>query len=97
MPTRNVTVTEHFESFIEDGITSGRFRDANDLVQEALSLLEQRETERAKLEWLRTTTQEAFAALDRGEGVPISSPEDMDALVNGVMNEMQLAPSTARG
>jgi len=28
MPTRNVNLTEHFDRFIEAGITSGRFSDA---------------------------------------------------------------------
>ena len=96
MPTRKVTFTEHYENFVEDGITSGRFSDVNQIVQEGLRLLEERHSEDAKLEWLRTTTEEAFAALDRGEGISFSSAEDTDSLVNDVMNNLHLLPSKMR-
>ncbi len=45
MPTRNVNLTEHFDRFIETGITSGRFSNASEVVREGLRLLEQREQE----------------------------------------------------
>ena len=80
MATRNVNLTEHFDSFIESGIRSGRFSDASEAVREGLRLLEQKKAEdRAKLEWLRSTTKEAFASLDRGEGIPLSSADESDA------------------
>jgi Arc/MetJ-type ribon-helix-helix transcriptional regulator len=31
MPTRNVNLTEHFDPFVEAGVTSGRFSDASEL------------------------------------------------------------------
>jgi len=50
MPTRNVNLTDHFDRFIDDGVTSGRFSSASEVVREGLRLLEQREQEdRAKL------------------------------------------------
>ena len=59
MPTRNVNLTEHFDRFVEAGITSGRFSNASEVVREGLRLLEQREQEdKAKLEWLRATAKE---------------------------------------
>jgi antitoxin ParD1/3/4 len=65
MPTRNVNLTEHFDRFIEAGITSGRFNDASEVVREGLRLLEQREREdRAKLELLRAAAKEGFDQLD---------------------------------
>ena len=45
MPTRNVNLTEHFDHFIETGITSGRFGNASEVVREGLRLLEQSERE----------------------------------------------------
>lgn len=85
MPTRNVELTEHLDSLIENGINSGRFRDAGEVVREGLRLLEQKQAEdQAKLEWLRNTEQEAFAALDRGEGIELTSVNDSDALVDSV-------------
>lgn len=65
MPTRSVTLTDRFDDFIDNGVSSGRFTDASEVVQEGLRLLEQRQVEdEAKLAWLRGTTQEAFAAFD---------------------------------
>lgn len=78
MPTRNVHLTDHFDQFIDNGIESGRFSNASEVVREGLRLLEQREAEnKAKLEWLRSATQEAFASLDQGEGRTSSSVEDL--------------------
>ena len=98
MPTRNVNLTGHFDKFIESGISSGRFSNASEVVREGLRLLEQREAEdRAKLEWLRRTTQEAFAALDRGEGIPLSSADEVDALVSDATKELRAAHSATHG
>jgi len=45
MPTRNVSLTEHSDLFIESGVSSGRFSNASEVVREGLRLLEQREQE----------------------------------------------------
>src|ERR1022692_3710949 len=77
MPTRNVNLTEHFDHFIEAGITSGRFSNASEVVREGLRLLEQREQEdKAKIEWLRATAKEGFDQLDRAEGIEFKSMDD---------------------
>ncbi len=82
MSARNVVLTEHLDRFIDEGVDSGRFRDASDAVQEALVLLEQRENnEDEKLTWLRDVAQKAFAALDRGEGIPLNSKEDVRNMI----------------
>ena len=92
MPARNVHLTEHDDSFIDASISAGRFSNASEAVRAGLHLLERQEAEdRARIEWLRGTTQEAFAALDRGEGIALSSTADIDALVNGAMEEMRAA------
>ena len=39
MPTRNVNLTDHFDRFIEDEVTSGRFSNASEMVREGLRLL----------------------------------------------------------
>ena len=89
MPTRNVNLTPHFDQFIEAGITSGRFSNASEVVREALRLLEQRESEdKARIEWLRTATDEALASLDRGEGIEFNSVDDLMAYVEEVFDEV---------
>lgn len=88
MPTRNVNLTEHFDDFIESGIQDGRYGNASEAVRAGLRLLERQEREdQARLEWLRGTTQEAFAALDRGEGLQVSSGDEIDNFVDAATSE----------
>ena len=89
MPTRNVNLTEHFDRFIETGITSGRFSNASEVVREGLRLLEQREQEdRAKIEWLRGAAKEGFDAADRGDYVTVRSNQEIDDFVDQVRREV---------
>ncbi len=95
MPTRNVNLTDHYDSFINTSIATGRFSNASEAVRAGLHLLERQEAEdQAKIEWLRGTTKEAFAAFDRGEGVSLSSADDIDALVNSAIEEGRVARRT---
>ncbi|HEY0794220.1 MAG TPA: type II toxin-antitoxin system ParD family antitoxin [Acidisarcina sp.] len=89
MPTRNVDLTEHFDQFIDAGISSGRFSDASEIVREALRILEQRQEEdRAKLEWLRAAAKEGTDALDRGEYTSFSSMDDLAAFIETIHDEV---------
>ena len=89
MPTRNVNLTEHFDRFIETGITSGRFGNASEVVREGLRLLEQREQEdKAKLAWLRAAAKEGFDAADRGDYVSLRSDQEIDDFVDQVRQEV---------
>jgi antitoxin ParD1/3/4 len=85
MPTRNVNLTEHFDRFIETGITSGRFSNASEVVREGLRLLEQRQQEdQARLEWLRGAAKEGFDATARGEYITLRTDEEIDNLVRQI-------------
>jgi antitoxin ParD1/3/4 len=100
MPTRNVNLTEHFDRFIETGVTSGRFGNASEVVREGLRLLEQREQEdKAKLEWLRTAAKEGFDQLDRGEGIEFETMDDLEAYVHRMGQEVsaEIAAERNRG
>ncbi len=95
MPTRNVNLTPHFDQFIEAGVTSGRFSNASEVVREALRLLEQREAQdKAKLHWLRGAATDAFASIDRGEGLEFESADDLVSYIEEMDN--QIAASQAR-
>src|ERR1035437_5610877 len=89
LPTRNVNLTEHFDRFIESGVTSGRFSNASEVVREGLRLLEQREQEdKAKIEWLRGAAKEGFDAADRGDYVALRSGQEIDDFVDQVRREV---------
>jgi antitoxin ParD1/3/4 len=96
MPTRSVDLTDHFDDLIAAGVASGRYKDASEAVQAGLTLLEQQEKEdQAKLEELREISREAFAALDRGEGISLHSADDIDSFVKDAVAEARaerLAP-----
>ncbi len=88
MPTLNVNLTEHFDQFINAGITSGRFSDASEVVREGLRLLEEREQEeKAKIEWLRSAAKEGFDDIDRGDYVTLRSDQDIDEFMQQVGKE----------
>lgn len=92
MPTRNVNLTDHYDTFIDVSIAAGRFSNASEAVRAGLHLLERQVAEEtAKIEWLRGATENAFAALDRGEGVPLSSAGDVDTFVNDAIEEVRAA------
>ncbi len=88
MPTRNVDLPEHFDRFIESGVSSGRFSDASQMVREGLRLLEEQQEEQAKLEWLRAAAKEGFDAIDRGDYVVLDSPEQAAGLVTALHDKV---------
>ena len=85
MPTRNVHLTEHFDTLIAAGVESGQFSNASEVVREGLRLLEQRQQEdRAKIEWLRGAAQEGIDAIERGEYVTLNSPKEITDHLRGL-------------
>jgi antitoxin ParD1/3/4 len=85
MPTRNVSLSDQFDSFIAAGIEEGRYSNASEVVREGLRLLQQREAEdRAKIEWLRGAVQEGVDAIERGEYVTLRSPEEIASHLRGL-------------
>ena len=89
MPQRNVNLTDHFDHFIDSHLESGRFSNASEMVREGLRLLEQREREEeAKITWLRGAATEAFASLDRGEGISFDSMEELEAHIMEISEEV---------
>jgi putative addiction module CopG family antidote len=76
----DVRLTPDQEAFIRDAIETGRFSRAEDAVQEALSLWEERERARAEI---LAAVDMAEASLTRGEGRPIT-PQSMRELADEV-------------
>src|SRR6185295_16632355 len=69
--TMNVKISGEAELFIREEVASGRYDSPQDVVQEGLRLLHEREhlDQRQWRERLNGQTEEGLAQLDRGEGI----------------------------
>ena len=65
----DIHLTPDQEAFVRDGIQSGRFQNAEDAIQEALSLWEERERRRAEI---LASVDQAEASLVEGKGRTIT-------------------------
>ncbi len=81
----NVELTPDQRAFVQKAIESGRFSRAEEAIQEAMALWEERE--RRRLEIL-AMLDEADASLERGEGREITE-ESMKALAEEVKQRLR--------
>jgi antitoxin ParD1/3/4 len=87
MPTRNVNLTDHLDTFVEDNVASGRYQNASEVVREGLRLLERQQHEHErKLTRLLEAVDVAEAELARGEGIEVADDE-LDGFVAGLGQE----------
>lgn len=78
MPTRNINLTEHYDDFVDNLITSGRFKNASEVMRAGLHMLERQTCEDQEiLELLRRLAKEGFDQLDRGEGIALHGEEEL--------------------
>lgn len=64
--TTSVTLSSHFEDFVQRQLATGRYETVSEIVRESLRLMENRE---AQLSALRSQLDVGLAELDRGEYV----------------------------
>jgi antitoxin ParD1/3/4 len=84
MPTRNISLTEHFDRFVESSVKSGRYLNASEVVREGLRLLEEKTRQDAlKLKGLREAAAAGFEAIDRGE-FDVVPAEEIGATVRAI-------------
>jgi len=82
MPTRNVSLSSHYDSFIESSVKSGRFDNASEVFRAGLRLLEQQQEEHdLKLENLRRAAKLGFDQLERREKIKVSDDNLEDYIV----------------
>lgn len=80
MPTRNVVLTDHQASVVEQLVSSGRYQNASEVLREGLRLVERREEEDAlRLAALRSATQAGVADIEAGRCSTFESPETLNA------------------
>ncbi|HQR02752.1 MAG: type II toxin-antitoxin system ParD family antitoxin [Proteobacteria bacterium] len=89
MPTRNVVLTDHQASFVEQLVSSGRYQNASEVLREGLRLVETRETEEAaKLDALREATRIGIADMEAGRYITFDTPEALDRHLAALANEV---------
>ena len=72
MPTRNISLTERFDGFVEQNVRAGQFANASEVVRAGLHLLEQRQRDDAlRVERLRAAAEVGFGALDMDDYVEV--------------------------
>ncbi|MEO6078766.1 MAG: type II toxin-antitoxin system ParD family antitoxin [Steroidobacteraceae bacterium] len=76
MATTSLSLGEHWEVFIRNEVSSGRYGSASEVVRSALRVLEERKT---KLEALRAHLAEGASQASRGEYVQGYSVENLIA------------------
>lgn len=76
MATTSLSLGEHWEVFIRNEVSSGRYGSASEVVRSALRVLEERKT---KLEALRAHLAEGAGQAARGEFVRAYSVEKLIA------------------
>ena len=82
----SITLSEHFEAFVEEQVTAGRYGNASEVIRAGLRLLEERE---AKLETLRRAIVEG---LESGPAEPF----DVEAFLAKKTRESKRASISLR-
>lgn len=78
MPTRNVVLTDHQASFVEQLVTTGRYQNASEVLREGLRLVERREAEdELRLAALRQAARIGIADIDAGAYRSFDSADEL--------------------
>lgn len=81
MPTRNVVLTDHNETFIHQLVGTGRYQNASEVMRDALRSLERREAEAAAaLVGLRRLIEPGLAQARAGTFVDGTLAEALDGI-----------------
>lgn len=76
MPTRNISLTQEQDAFVENIVKSGEYQNASEAIRDALRALQQRRKEDAlKLKALRQQIKAGADALERGDFVEVDEAE----------------------
>jgi antitoxin ParD1/3/4 len=84
MPTRNISLTDEQDAFVETVVKTGEYQNASEAVRDALRVLQQRRQEdRLKLKALRLQIKAGIDALNRGDFVELDDAE-LDDFLEGL-------------
>jgi antitoxin ParD1/3/4 len=98
MPTRNISLTEQLDRFVERQVSLGRYGNASEIVREALRLLQEQELERqAKLKALRRAAEQGFRQIDQGEGIVLKGKKAISRFIRKIEAEVESSGSRNGG
>ncbi|MHB0873424.1 MAG: type II toxin-antitoxin system ParD family antitoxin [Acidithiobacillus ferrooxidans] len=88
MPTRNVVLTPHQASFVEQLVDSGRYQNASEVLREGLRLVEQRERDDAvRLKVLREAVVLGIEDIEAGRYTTMDSTADLRAHISTLTDQ----------
>ena len=98
MPSRNISLTDHFDGFVERSIRAGRFANASEVVRAGLHLLERREREEEERRAaLKAAATEGFGALDQGDHVLLEGEQALRRTLREVGRAARAGIASAAG
>lgn len=84
MPSRSVSLTDHFEKFVDAQVRSGIYKNASEVVRAALRLLEnQTQQDKQKLARLKRLVKEGFDDIERGDYVVVEE-DDLEEFLQDI-------------
>jgi antitoxin ParD1/3/4 len=88
MPTRNINLTDRFDSFVAAEIDAGRYRNASEVLRAGLRLLEQKsQEEQEQLKLLRSLARQGFHELDQGQGIELTTDRQLSSAIRDLGNK----------
>jgi antitoxin ParD1/3/4 len=88
MPTRNVVLTNHQATVVEQLVRSGRYQNASEVLRDGLRLIEQREAEdESRLVALRTAVRVGMADFDQDRFKTFDTSEALGAHLDTVASK----------
>jgi antitoxin ParD1/3/4 len=85
MPTRNVVLTEHQASFVEQLVSSGRYQNASEVLREGLRMIERREAEEStRLAALQEAVRIGVADIEAARFQTFNTPEALGQHLAGL-------------
>lgn len=82
----HVSLTPELEARVKAKVESGLYNNASEVIREALRFMYTHEEwiKEIKVARLREQLKEGIDQLDKGEGIPINSEADLNALFNDI-------------
>jgi antitoxin ParD1/3/4 len=89
MPTRNVVLTDHQATFVEQLVASGRYQNASEVLREGLRMIERREFEEsARLAALHEAARIGIVDIEAGRFCAFDAPGVLDRHLSTLADEV---------